>query len=329
MLIKTNSKDSQKVESPYKTYITMTKEVHDEMFGYVEAFDTECSGCGIVERIEHKEGDVTEVEFKVTEIFLPNQKNSAAATDIEAEEITKLVTELVIQGRDADVEKLRFHWHSHVNMSVFHSSTDEENYEDLRTGPYLVSIVANKKKELLGRVDYYEPVRLSIVEVPVYVRILTDVRIPARVKENMARVAEYQKNLTPAPIGFGGKVSYKNGKKFKLFDHAGNDITDDYDGYPGAQGGYTPAYAQPGTPTESFGESQTFFDNLTDLEAKFVNMEFLKDEKGVFYGIRDYETAKCYEFAMWEIEDPDDIKRRQGESTQWPPDLTLGGGYNG
>lgn len=191
----------QKTEFKGGSYITFTNEALSEMFGYVDEFDTECGGMAQVERIEHKfdDGDI-EYEYRISEIFLPNQCNTGSTTDINAEEMGKLLEELIAQ--DKDTSKLRGHWHSHVNMSVFHSGTDSDNYDDLRTGSWLVSIVANKKGDLLGRVDFYEPVRMSITGLPIFLVSENDKRIEDKVKANVARVKKYEED--------NRKVKYSN-----------------------------------------------------------------------------------------------------------------------
>lgn len=154
-----------------KTDITLTieEEAYVSMMKYAHMFSPdECSGTGLVERIDNHDGSV---EFNVTKVYLPNQNNTAGTTDIEDEEMAKINTQVVIDGDDPVLHK--FHWHSHVDMSVFHSGTDDENYNEMQTGDYAVSLVVNKKYDMLGSVHLYKPLRINVlninVEPPEYV----------------------------------------------------------------------------------------------------------------------------------------------------------------
>lgn len=167
--------------------------VYREMMHYVEKFDTECSGCGMVEMTE-KAGHFT---FEITEVFLPEQKNTQVTTDIDAGVVSRVVTKLVRDGRP--VEKLRFHWHSHVNMSVFHSGTDTDNYSTLDNGEWLVSLVLNKKGEAFASVHYYKPFKLDAFNVPLYVTMADSVADPTW-DANIARVHKYQEDERKKPV---------------------------------------------------------------------------------------------------------------------------------
>lgn len=111
---------------------------------YVNECPKEISGLGLVE--ERKDGT-----FYISEIFLLEQEVSGTETDIEASAIAKLILEIGVEK----AQKLRFWWHSHVNMGVFWSGTDHSCVEQLvsnATSP-IISIVYNKKGESLCRVD--------------------------------------------------------------------------------------------------------------------------------------------------------------------------------
>lgn len=173
MIVKVSNGDAIQVKC-CDTYITIPQEVYYELMAYVEHYDTEVSGCGMVERLVNVVGDndsrISEVEYRVTEIFLPKeQKNSGASSNIDSNAVHSLMNELLRENKDTS--KLKFHWHSHVNMGVFHSGTDEDNYNTLCSGEYLVSIVMNKKGDILGRIDVYDKARIVITNVPVYTYI--------------------------------------------------------------------------------------------------------------------------------------------------------------
>lgn len=216
MLLTVNTIKKTESEVRSLVYVTMLPEVYNEMFAYVDAFDTECSGYGLVERFEH--GTVAKeeiVQYHVDKIFLPNQVNTSHDSEVSEIGSAQLVKELIDQGED--VSRLKCHWHSHVNMGVFHSGTDKENYDGLQTGDYLVTLVANKKKEIYAGIEMYKPLRLSIKDITVYVNCIGE-DISQKVKENVERVKRFEevgkekKKLSWTSRGYDGKWSDENKK---------------------------------------------------------------------------------------------------------------------
>jgi hypothetical protein len=172
--------------------LSIEEEPYIEMMKYAHEFSPdECSGVGLVERIDFNDGSV---EFNVKKVFLPLQSNTPSTTDIDDEELNKLNTQLVADGEDTSL--LRFHWHSHVDMSVFHSGTDDENYDDMRTGEYAVSLVVNKRYDMLGSVHLYDPLRINVLNIEVEPPDvdLDEYELPTalrkKIEDNVARVKE-------------------------------------------------------------------------------------------------------------------------------------------
>ena len=186
-----NSKKELEVKLFDKVVVAFSKDVYEEIFAYTDAFETEVSGCGMVDMVRKPSG----LFFIVDEVFLPNQKNSSAYTDIAADEIHKLIVDLVSKGEDTS--RLRFHWHSHVNMDTFHSGTDEENYRDLKTGDFLVSVVVNKSRDMLARIDFYKPFEFTFIGLPACVLLPESAGLAQKVKDSIDRVKEFDK-----PIGY-------------------------------------------------------------------------------------------------------------------------------
>lgn len=186
----------------HRVTMKIEAEAYAEMIAYAHKFSPdECSGIGLVERIDY---DDNSIEFNVTKIFVPNQYNTAGTTDIPDEELNRTNTELVIAGEDT--EKLKFHWHSHVDMTVFHSGTDDENYDDLKVGSFAVSLVVNKRGDMLGSVHLYEPMRISICNIEVEVPGKDDVQVDEdKIQSTYDRVKKHEPALLKehgrAPIG--------------------------------------------------------------------------------------------------------------------------------
>lgn len=117
-------------------------EVHAQIMYYVNKSNVEISGLGRIE----KSSDGSMV---VTKIYLLEQENTAASTDIDAQAMAKLM----YQTRE-DKGNLNFWWHSHVNMATFWSGTDMATIKQFGKNGYLLSTVFNKKGEF--RTSYFQ-----------------------------------------------------------------------------------------------------------------------------------------------------------------------------
>jgi hypothetical protein len=198
MYLRISSKD-EKVETNATHYISMPIQVYTDLCACIDHYDTEVSGCGMVERIEHRfksnekdEADTIEIEFRVNEIYLPGkQNNTRASTNIEDDTISELMCSLLEQGKNT--EHLRFHWHSHADMDTFHSGTDNDNYATLSNGDFLISVVINKDHKILGRIDYFKPIRVTISGVGVYMILDTECEPSKEIQESISKLDEYEK----------------------------------------------------------------------------------------------------------------------------------------
>ncbi len=204
--------DEPKNEVKGDITLSIEEQPYIEMMQYAHEFSpNECSGVGLVEKVDFNDGSVI---FNVTKVFLPLQHNTGASTDIEDDELNKLNTDLVNDGEDTSL--LKFHWHSHVDMSVFHSGTDDENYDEMQTGDYAVSLVVNKNYDMLGSVHLYNPLRIDVLNIAVepppsidldeYV-IPKDLR--KKIEEAVARVAEHEAKR-PATVYSNWPVRHNN-----------------------------------------------------------------------------------------------------------------------
>jgi len=133
---------------------------------WVKICPQEISGLGTVEL-------TPEGHFYVDQVYLLDQEVSASETELDEEAVIKLMASLP----PAKQEKLRFWWHSHVNMGVFWSSVDHACMQKLRSTvtDFLVSIVYNKKGEQKARVDVMSPFcDTHFDDQPVYLDVMPD-----------------------------------------------------------------------------------------------------------------------------------------------------------
>lgn len=191
--------------------IELPHEVYSKMLTFAqEMLPNECSGMGLVD--VQRDGKC--IIFKVLDICMPvGQRNTRSSTNLPVTALTPEYTNWVTQD-PANCERIRLHWHSHAEMGVFHSGTDNENYDELRTGPWLVSLVINAKGELLGRVDYYDPFELHASNIPVYITMPALVHAPAW-KEHAKAVRDAD---VPPPV---------DSQQYKLadYDDVGNYVS--------------------------------------------------------------------------------------------------------
>ncbi len=122
--------------------IIIREDVYQEIDYYVQKSHIEISGLGRM--IKRKDG-----AYEVIKVYLLDQENSAASTDLDADAVAKLMFET-----REDEGMLNFWWHSHVNMIVYMSPTDTATMKQFGDNGFLVGTVFNKKRELFSA--YYQ-----------------------------------------------------------------------------------------------------------------------------------------------------------------------------
>lgn len=114
---------------------------------YVAEADGEISGLGRVVLRNKK--------LLVTEVYLLPQTASLSETDLTQEGLVAFLSEV------DKPEEIKLWWHSHADMDVFWSATDEGTIAEL-SKTWFTSLVANKKGLMLARMDIFEPIQISV-----------------------------------------------------------------------------------------------------------------------------------------------------------------------
>jgi proteasome lid subunit RPN8/RPN11 len=109
--------------------------VHAEIMHYVRSSKVEISGLGRIEK--DSEGNLV-----VTKVYLPKQVNGPTSTDIDQEDVSRILFE-----SRADKGALNFWWHSHVDMGAFWSGTDMATIKQFGGKGWLLASVFNKRGE--------------------------------------------------------------------------------------------------------------------------------------------------------------------------------------
>lgn len=121
----------------------------------------EVSCLGLVDQIYDGAGRLS--VLRVTDFFLVKQVCTDTETDMEPAAVAQLLMELEQKGVDSS--RLRCWAHSHSVMNVFWSGTDHETISGLANGEWLLSLVVNKKRDAMMRLDQYHPCNLWVNDV--------------------------------------------------------------------------------------------------------------------------------------------------------------------
>ena len=122
---------AHKLPTPPKR-LTYARCVWEKMWALTAACDVEVSGLGIM-----SEHDPCFVE----DLFIVRQVCTGVRTELDSGEVADLVMKLRAIG--VKPNRLRFWWHSHVNMGTTFSGTDEDNIRRFASD-YLWSVCTNK-----------------------------------------------------------------------------------------------------------------------------------------------------------------------------------------
>lgn len=149
---------------------------------YARQCDVEINGFGLVD-YQPLSGVI-----RLSDVFITKQGASMHGVEIDDADLHRHMYALSKEG--IAPSRVKFQWHSHVNMPVYFSDIDTQNI-DRWSGDLLVSLVVNKRGEWKCRLDLYKPLRLSFdvqfeVELPVAEEILKQ-RVEADMSEKVIK----------------------------------------------------------------------------------------------------------------------------------------------
>lgn len=141
--------------------VQIEKHCMDKMQGWCNAAKTEVSGWGKVQLVDGI--------FKVSNVWLPQQKCSTGYTLIEAESTARLKQHLYEKCKTLDEmvafwDDIKFWWHTHYDFNTFWSDTDDNQAKEVAkvNGEWSLSLVINQKGDRLCRTDFMRPVPVTI-----------------------------------------------------------------------------------------------------------------------------------------------------------------------
>jgi len=113
---------------------------------FVHLVDTEISGMAKSKLDKEK-------NIIITDFMIFNQEVTETNTLIDDESQAKHLNELMKNNEDTN--DWNIWWHSHCDMGVFWSTTDDKTIENTTNQSYLISLVVNKKMEMKARLDIF------------------------------------------------------------------------------------------------------------------------------------------------------------------------------
>ena len=158
--------------------VILTKDAFEQLFGWAYATPLEISCLGAV----HREGN----RFFIEKFYLLKQSGSFAGTELDEDAIAEFMEQLMTEGKGDEVQRIKCWAHSHPDMDVFWSTTDDDTCR-LLVNDYLISIVVSNNFAIRCRIDIASPLPVTFDNVPVLCQIPED-KLP------MKKYAEEVKN---------------------------------------------------------------------------------------------------------------------------------------
>jgi len=176
---------------------------------------------------------LSESDYLLKEVFLPEQEVTAVETDISASALATAFSEAM--SADICPSTIYAWFHSHVNMDCRPSGQDEKQVEEfLTTCPVFIRGIMNKRGEI--KVDLYlrdEGIAYNCVEVrtyypPISLDVIADLnkQISEKVKRQAYSVPNY-KNKRPnfvSPLASGISNYDKTMSPYSATAYSGNDL---------------------------------------------------------------------------------------------------------
>lgn len=131
-----------------------------KMKAYVSESFQEIAWLGVVETVEGG--------YEITDVFMCEQVAAATTVDIDEAALSEYGSNLVMTGQIDLYNKIKMWGHSHVNMAVFASGTDEATYKMFyENADFFIRLICNKKDEIT--VDFMDCVNgIRFLNIPWY-----------------------------------------------------------------------------------------------------------------------------------------------------------------
>jgi hypothetical protein len=186
--------------------ITVDNDAHQYVTACVRSTKDEVGGIAFIELIEQG-------KFHISEFVLLPQEATATSVDFDDKSFIEIIERASKEGKE---EQLRCSWHSHGDMDVYFSNTDEKGileYSDLGM-PWIVSLVYNRAGDMDSRIDIFDcEVTSQITISDLDYEILGSDDIVERAREDVKKFVKKPTSNWNKQKGFAepkGKVSPKH-----------------------------------------------------------------------------------------------------------------------
>lgn len=170
--------------------------VWHKMMAYILNCPTEVNGFGLVDQVFPN-------LFVLSDVFITEQVASPAHVEVSPATLGTMMTDMIRRGEDPS--RIKFQWHSHVNMGAYFSPTDLENIENW-AGDWLISVVANKQGEYKCRLDTFKNLRIGIELKPEIIAMIDDHTLDSTARE-IAQKVKRATRFTKQPVTSGKPAS--------------------------------------------------------------------------------------------------------------------------
>lgn len=141
----------EEIKDVEKPTLNIPSEIYCKMFELVRQSNVEISWHGLVHRANNN--------YTIYDILVFPQTNTATTTTTDDTEYANWLMQLMMNP-EINFNDLRMHGHSHVNMQVFSSGTDDKYQHDIikniEDGDYYLFLILNKKHEICALLYDFE-----------------------------------------------------------------------------------------------------------------------------------------------------------------------------
>ena len=161
---------------PHDLAVVLAPQAFTQLFGYAYSTGLEISCLGIVRR----DGAL----FQIERFCLVKQHSSTGHTELDQEAVAAVVEELRKEGKADELTALKCWAHSHPNLGLFWSKTDDDTCARL-VSDWLVSLVVSNDFAIRCRIDVGGTIPFTIDQVPVFVEAAAEKDLLARVRRQV------------------------------------------------------------------------------------------------------------------------------------------------